>query len=96
MLLVGSFGKTSSASSHNKSAGMPSSRVAASRAITSAFDELCDTAPCFLHIHEMGTNLRGPTRHRYDPDVDLQSTKSLAKLASTNSASQQSQGWSPT
>ena len=75
---------------------MPSRRIAASRAMISASHELCDVAPCFLQIHEIGTKVQGPTRHRYAPVVDFESSRSPAKLASAKSASQQCLGWSPT
>ena len=43
---------------------MPSSLVAASSDMTSASDEECETAPCFLHIQVMGTHVLGPTKTR--------------------------------
>ena len=65
---------------------MPSIRVDASKAITSASDEECETAPCFLHIHVIGAKVFGPTRTIKAPEVDLLSFRSPAKLASAYKA----------
>ena len=95
--LVGHFpAKTCNMDSQRITDLIPSVRIAASKAITSASDELWDVAPCFLHNHVIGTKVLGSTRHRYDPVVDLESSRSPAKLASQKRASQQSSGLSPT
>ena len=83
-------------SSHSMSAGRPSILTSASKEITSDSEEECETAPCFLHIHPIGTKVQGPIRTRKPPEVDLLSLMSPAKLASTNSTSEQSRGQSPT
>ena len=75
---------------------MPSSRNPASSDIISASDEECDTAPCFLHSHERGTKVLGPTKAKKDPLVDLLSRRSPAKLASEKSANLHLSGGSPT
>ena len=51
-------------SSQNMSKANPSIRKAASKAITSASVEEWETAPCFLHIHVIGTKVFGPTMHK--------------------------------
>ena len=71
--------------SHSVRDGMTSILTAISNAIISASDDEWDTAPCFLHIHVMGTNVRGPISASSVADVDLESVRSPAKLASTNS-----------
>ena len=81
---------------HRPNAGIPSVRSPVSKDMISASLELCETAPCFLHNQDKGTKVRLPHRQRYDPDVDFESPKSPAKLASENKPSQQSSGWSPT
>ena len=73
--------------SHNSKAGMPSSLSAASRLMISASVEECDTAPCFLQNQVNGTNVRGPTSTRKAPEVDFESLRSPAKLASVNKTS---------
>ena len=88
--------KTSRIVSHSVIAGIPSIRNAVSRAMTSASVLLCETAVCFLQIHEMGTKVLGPTSASITPVVDFVSLKSPAKLASVKSASQQSLASSPT
>ena len=45
-------------------------RNPASREMTSASLELCETEVCFLHIQLMGANVRLPKMHRILPDVD--------------------------
>ena len=60
-------------------------RTAISSAITSASEDECDTAPCFLHIHVMGIKERGPMSANTVAEVDFESARSPAKLASTNS-----------
>ena len=69
--MVGDFpANTSRMDSHRIMHFMPSVLIAASRAITSASDELWDVALCFLHNQVMGTKVLGPTRQRYAPVVD--------------------------
>ena len=87
---------TSHINSQRSSAGNPSIRSPASRAITSDSDEECEIAPCFLQSHVTGQKVFGPIKHRIAPDVDLLSLRSPAKLASQNSISWQSAGLSPT
>ena len=65
-------------------AGIPSMRKPASREITSASVELCETEVCFLHIQLIGTNVCLPKMHMSPPDVDFESRRSLAKLESWN------------
>ena len=88
--------KTSITCSHRIKRGMPSSLVLASKAITSDSVDEWETAPCFLQIHVMGTNVLGPTSTRYAPVVDFESSRLSAKLASENNVSLQCSGGSPT
>ena len=88
--------KTLRISVHKARDGNPSMRDPASNEMISASDDECDTAPCFLHIHDSGTNVFGPIRNKNAPVVDLLSRKSPAKLASENNANLQSNGSSPT
>ena len=83
------------ASSHKMSIGMASVRILASNAMTSASAEECETADCFLHIHVIGTQDRGPAMQRYMPEVDFESLRSPAKLASTNIIKRRSSTGSP-
>ena len=73
---------TSITTSQRRRAGRPSRRTPVSRAIISASEVECETAPCFLQIQLMGTKVLGPTRHKMPPEVDLESRRSPAKLAS--------------
>ena len=57
-------------------------RKPASREIISPTVELCETEACFLHIQLIGTNVRLPKMHRIPPDVDFQSSRSLANSPS--------------
>ena len=57
-------------------------RKHASREIISASVELCETEVCFLHSQLIGTNVRFPKMHRIPPDVDFESSRSLAKSES--------------
>ena len=58
-------------------------RKPASRDISSASVELCETEVCFLHIQLIGTNVWLPEMHRILHDVDFdESHKSLAKSES--------------
>ena len=59
-------------------------RKPASREITSASVELCETEVCFLHIQLTGTNVRLPKMHRIPHDVDFESSRSPAKSKSSN------------
>ena len=59
-------------------------RKAASRDISSASVELCETEVCFLHIQLIGTNDRLPKMHRIPPDFDFESSMSPAKSESCN------------
>ena len=56
---------------------------------------LWETAVCFLHVHEVGTNVYGPKTHSKPPDVDFFSRKSPANEASWNKPSLQSSVWFP-
>ena len=57
-------------------------RKPASREITSASVELCETEVCFLHIQLIGTNVRLPKMQRIPFDVDFESSRSPAKSES--------------
>ena len=57
-------------------------RKPASREISSASVELCETDVCSLHIQLIGTNVRLPKMHRIPPDVDFESSRSPAKSES--------------
>ena len=70
-------------------------RIAVSKLMISDSVELCETAPCFLHIHPMGTKVVGPIRHRKAPDVDLLSFRSPANDASQNKTNTMSLAGSP-
>ena len=65
-----------------ETAGIPSMRKPASREITSASEELCETEVCFLHIQFSGTNVLLPKMHKSPPDVDFESSWSPAKSES--------------
>ncbi len=78
--------------SNNCNAVRPSILTAASKAITSASDDECEIAPCFLQIHVIGTNVFGPSKHRTEPVLDFESSRYPAKLASAYSASIPSSG----
>ena len=95
-LALGEGSNTLITSSHKIRAGRPSSLQPASKEITSASAVEWDTAPCFLQIQLMGAKVLGPTKHKRPPEVDLESRKSHAKLASENSVSQHFEGGSPT
>ena len=53
-------------------------RKPASREIMSASAELCETEVCFMHIQLIGTNVWLPKIHKSPPDVDFESSGSLA------------------
>ena len=76
---------TSLTKSQRSRAGIPSMRKPASREITSASVELCETEVCFLHIQLVGTNVWRPKIHKTPPDVDFESSRSPAKSESWNS-----------
>ena len=57
-------------------------RKPASREITSASVELCETEVCLLHIQLIGTNVRLPKMHNVPLDVDFESSRSPAKSES--------------
>ena len=75
---------TSSIWDHSVIHGKASILTPVSSEMISASDDECDMADCFLHSHEMGTNVLDPIKHNIPPDVDLLSLISLAKLASAN------------
>ena len=74
---------TSVIASHNVSAGNPSSLKPVSNDITSASVLLVDTAVCFLHAHEIGTNVSPPNVQSMP--LDVEPVKSPAKSASEGS-----------
>ena len=59
-------------------------RKPASREIISASVELWETEVCFLHFQLIGTNVWLPKMQKIPPDVDLESSRSLAKSKSWN------------
>ena len=61
-------------------------REPASREIISASLELYETEVCFLHIQLIGTNVWLPKMYRIPPDIDFESSTSLAKSESWNNA----------
>ena len=73
---------TSIAKSKRSRAGIPSMRKPASREITSASAERCETEVCFLHIQLIGANLRLPNMHTSPPEIDFESSRSPAKSES--------------
>ena len=79
---------TSFTESQRSRAGIPSLRKPASREMTSASVELCETEVCFLHIQLIGTNVRLPKMHKIPPDVDFESSRSPAKSESCHNPSQ--------
>ena len=81
---------TSMMRSHKDNAGRPSIRVPASKAMISASEVLCETAPCFLHAHATGATVFGPKMHSSPPGVDLESWRSPAYEASWHEPSVQS------
>ena len=83
---------TSMTASHIWSPDRTSILIAISSAITSASVDEWETAPCFLHIQVSGTKIRDPIRQWTDAEVHLESMKSPAKLASTNSMIRMSSG----
>ena len=75
---------TSITKSQRVRAEIPSMREPASREITSASEELCETEVCFSHLQLVGTNVWLPKMHRIPPDVDFESSNSPAKSDSWN------------
>ena len=75
---------------HKVKQGIPSKGTAASSAITSASDDECDIAVCFLQIHVIGTKVCLPTKHKIPPEVDLLDFKQPANPASANKTKIQS------
>ena len=63
-------------------AGIPSIRKPASREVTTASVELCETEVCFLHIQITGTKVRLPKKNKMPPNVDFESLRSPAKSES--------------
>ena len=55
--------------------------LTASKDMTSGSVELCETAVCLLHVQRIGTKDRH-RKHKIPPDVDLESSRSLAKSVS--------------
>ena len=73
---------TSGTNSQRSSAGIPSVRKHASKEISSDSVELCETEVCFLHIGNMGTNVRQPSAQRILPEIDFESSWLPAKSES--------------
>ena len=59
-------------------------RKPASREITSASVELCETEVCSLHIQLVRTNVRLLKMHKSPAEVDFESSRSPAKSESSN------------
>ena len=79
--------RTATIRSHKSRAGIPSNLNLASKEMISDSVELCETEVCFLHIQLIGTNVWLPKTHNVPPDVDFESSRSLAKSESWNSPS---------
>ena len=79
--------RTATIRSHKSSAGIPSNLNPASKGMISDSVELCETEVCFLHIQLIGTNAWRPKMHNAPPDVDFESSRSLARSESWNSPS---------
>ena len=75
--------------SHRSRAGSPSIRCPASREMISDSVELWETDVCFLHIQLIGTDVLLPKIHKTLPEVDFESSRSLAKYDSWNNPSLQ-------
>ena len=65
--------------SHRSRAGSPSIRCPASREMISDSVDLWETDVCFLHIQLPGTDVLLPKIHKTLPEVDFESSRSLAK-----------------
>ena len=61
--------RASTTHSHQLRASKPFIRNPASREIVSDSVLLCETADCFLHIQEIGTNAISPKMHHIPPEV---------------------------
>ena len=61
---------------YDETIGIPSMRKHVSIEVASASDEEWDTMPCFLHSHQIGTNVLGPTRHDTLSLVDFEAFRS--------------------
>ena len=81
------FPRTETIRSHNSRAGNPSNLSPVSREMISDSVELWEAAVCFLHIQLIGTNVWLPKMHNVPREVDFESSRSLAKSESWNSAS---------
>ena len=75
--------------------GIPTERMAAFRATSSASGVEYDTQPCFLDIAVNGKNEFFPTRARKIPEVHFRESLSDAKSESHHSSSHKSLGSSP-
>ena len=84
LIRFGGEWNTSITKSQRSSAGIPSMRKPASREITSASVELCETEVCFLHIQLIGTNVWLPKMDKIPSDVDLEPSRTPAKSESWN------------
>ena len=82
LVLFGGEWNTSITKSQWSRAGIPSMREPASRKVSSASDELCETEVWFLHIQLIGTNVWLPKMHNVPPDVHFESSRSRAKSES--------------
>ena len=87
LLLLNWFGEewnTSLTKSQRSRAGIPSMRKPAPIEIISASVELWETEVGSLHIQLIGTSVSLPNMHNSHPDVDFESSGSLAKSESWN------------
>ena len=85
LVLLSWFGEewnTSTTKSQRSRAGITSMRKPASREIISASVQLWATDVCFLDIQLFGTNAWLPKMHKRPPDVNVESSRSLAKSES--------------
>ena len=81
------FQRTATIRSHKSSAGISSNLNPVFKEMISDSVELCETEVCFLHIQLIGTNAWLPKMHDVPPDVDFESSRSLANSESWNSSS---------
>ena len=77
--------RTATIRSHKSSAGFPSNLDPASKEMIYDSVELCETEVRFLQIQLIGANVWLPKMHNVPPDVDFESSRSLAKSESWNS-----------
>ena len=97
LALAGSIGWNISITiSQNASAGMPSTRRAASNEISSDSAQEVLIEPCFLQNQDIGTKVCGPMSTKKHPEVLLLSPSHAANEASANSRKRQPFGSSPT